>query len=70
MIENFAFGNLLGDGSGRVGHQEPDRDDQVVVLLGQRRQVRDVVGGGLRRQDAALDAELLLGSLQARTRDG
>ena len=62
MIANFVSGNLLGDLLGRVGHQEADRDDEVVLLLGQRGQVRHVVGVGLRDQHAAFDAELALGA--------
>ncbi len=47
-----------------LGHEEADADDQVVALACRRRQVRDVVGGLLRDEDAALDAELLLRVLE------
>ena len=43
----------------------PDADDQVVSLPGERRHVGDVVGSGLRLDHATLDAELLLGPLEA-----
>jgi len=36
-------GQLARDRVGGVAHEEADRDDQVELLLGQRRQVRDVV---------------------------
>ena len=36
-------GELLGDGLHRLGHQEADADHDVVLLLGQRGQVRHVV---------------------------
>ena len=58
-------GELLGDGLHRLGHQEADADHDVVLLLGERGQVRHVVRVGLRRQGAALDAELGLGPLEA-----
>src|SRR4051812_7965997 len=58
-------GELRGHGVERVGHEETDADDEVVLLLGQRREVRDVVGVGLRDEDAAGDAELLDGVLEA-----
>src|SRR5215216_640534 len=56
---------LLGDGLHRLGHQEADADDEVVLLLGQGREVRHVVRVLARRQNAALDAELRLGPLEA-----
>src|SRR5215210_931027 len=62
-------GELLGDGLHRLGHQEADADHHVVLLLGERREVRDVVRVGLRRQRAALDAELGLGPLEALVRE-
>ena len=67
-IANFDVRELLGDGVGRVRHQEADGDDQVVALLRQGRQVRHVVGARARRQDPALDVELLLGAQQADVR--
>ena len=45
----------------RVLHEEPDGDDQVVVLLRERRQVRNVVFLLLRLDDLRLEAEVLLG---------
>src|SRR3954452_18177181 len=56
---------LLRDRGDRVGHEEADPDHEVVLLLGERREVGDVVGVGLRDQGAALDPELLLGVLEA-----
>ena len=56
---------LLGDRRHGVGHEEAVADDQVVLLLGERRQVRDVVRVLLGDQHAARDAELLDGVLQA-----
>src|SRR3954471_2016773 len=56
---------LLRDRRDRVGHEEADPDHEVVLLLGKRREVRDVVGVGLRDQGAALDPELLLRVLEA-----
>src|SRR5215207_1773710 len=58
-------GELLGDGLHRLGHEEADADHDVVLLLGQRGQVRHVVRVGLRRQGAPLDPELGLGPLEA-----
>ena len=58
----------LRDGRHLVGHQEPDADDEVVAPR-PRREVRDVVGGALREEDAAVDAQLLLGVLQALVRE-
>src|SRR3954447_4744095 len=60
--------DLLRDGRDRVGHQEAVADDEVVLLLRQRRQVRDVVGVLLGDQDPAVDPELLDGALQALVR--
>src|SRR5215212_1763718 len=50
---------LLGDRGHCVGHEEADADHDVVLLLGERAQVRHVVGVLRRGEDAALDAELL-----------
>src|ERR671923_198559 len=47
-----------------VGHQEAVADDEVVLLLGQRREVRDVVRVLLGHQHAALDPEILDGPLE------
>jgi hypothetical protein len=58
-------GEALGHRVHRVGHEEPDPEHQVVLLLGQRGEVRHVVRVRLRGDDAALDAELLLRVLQA-----
>ena len=56
---------LAGDRGGRLAHEEADRDAQVVLLLGERRQVRDVVAVRLGDQHATLDAEVGLGVLEA-----
>ena len=53
----------------RVALREADADDQVVVLADERRHVRDVVGGGRGLEDATLDAELPLGSLETVVRE-
>ena len=53
----------------RVRHQEADGDHEVVVLLRERGQVRDVVGLRLRDHDPALDAELALGALEPLVRE-
>ena len=58
-------GELPGDGLDRLGHQEADADHDVVLLLGERGQVRHVVRVLAGRQHAALDAELRLGPLEA-----
>src|SRR5215208_335403 len=58
-------GELLGDGLDRLGHQEADADHEVVLLLGERGQVRHVVRVLRRGQCAAVDAELCLGPLEA-----
>src|SRR6188472_980774 len=58
----------LRDGRKLVGHQEPDADDDVVAPR-PGREVRDVVGRALREEDASLDAQLLLGVLQALVRE-
>ena len=55
---------LRRDACDRVAHQETDGDDEVVALLGGRREVRDVVGGALRDQRAALDPVLRLRLLE------
>ena len=64
MIAKFDLRELLGDRLDRLRHQEADTDDQVVVLLRERREVRHVVGVGARDEHASLDAELLLGALE------
>src|SRR3954454_5028093 len=51
-----------------VGHEEAVADDEVVLLLRQRRQVRDVVRVLLRHEHATVDAELLDGALEALVR--
>src|SRR5690349_14241706 len=56
---------LVGDGLHRLGHQEADADHEVVLLLRQRREVRHVVRVLRRRDGATLDAQLLLGPLEA-----
>ena len=56
---------LRRDAGDRVAHQEPDGDHEVVALLGGRREIRDVVGGALRDQRAALDPVLRLRLLEA-----
>ena len=58
----------LGDRCELVAHQEADPEDEVVALACRRGQVRDVVPGRLRDEDAALDAELGLGPLEALVR--
>src|SRR5215212_5853939 len=58
-------GELVGDRLHRLGHQEADADDEVVLLLRQRGQVRHVVRVLGRREHAALDAQLRLGPLEA-----
>jgi hypothetical protein len=55
---------FLPNGVDCVRHQEADADHQVVVLLGQRRQVRDVVGVRVRLEHLAGDAELILRALE------
>src|SRR4051812_5753437 len=60
---------LLGDRRDGVGHQEAVADDQVVLLLGERRKVRDVVGVLLGDQHAALDPQLLDRALEALVRE-
>ena len=65
MIANFCCGNFLATVSIASAIRKPTAMIEVVLLLGQRRQVRDVVGVRLRDQHAALDAELLFGVLQA-----
>ena len=52
----------LRDGRHLIRHQEPDADDEVVAPR-PGREVRDVVGRALREEDAAVDAQLLLGVL-------
>ena len=69
MIANFVFGNRFATVRDRVGHQEADRDDQVVALTCRRRQVRDVVGVALRDEDAPCDAELPLRVLETLVRE-
>ncbi len=64
MIAKCVFGNSLATLRDRGGLVEPDRDDEVGVLAGGGRKVRDV---GLRRRrliDIAPDSELLLGPFQ------
>src|ERR671918_124715 len=48
-----------------LGHEEADRDDQVEALVGERREVRDVVRVRLGLQHPDLDAELLRRLLEA-----
>src|SRR3954451_20681023 len=63
LLRELLRGRLDG-----VGHEEAVADDQVVLLRGERRQVRDVVRVLLGDQDAAVDAELLDGALEALVR--
>ena len=49
----------------RVRHQEPDPHHEVEVLLGEARQVRDVVRVLMRLEHAPAHAELLLRTQQA-----
>jgi hypothetical protein len=48
-----------------VGHQETDADHEVVALLGEAREIGDVIRVRLRQQHPAVDAELALGALEA-----
>ena len=68
MIAKFASGNRC-DRLDRVRHQEADADDEVVVLLGEawRGSARSRRSSARRRR--ALDAELLLGMLEALVRE-
>ena len=56
---------LRRHGRHRVAHQEADGDDEVIALLGRRREIGDVVRGALRDQRPAIDAVLRLRLLQA-----
>ena len=60
---------LLRDGVQRVRHQEADGDHEVVLRLGEAREVRDVVGVGARDDDASLRPELALRLLEALVRE-
>ncbi len=62
-------GEAVGHGLDRFGHQEADADHDVVVLLGECGEVRDVVRVRARDDDASLDAELVLGPLQPLVRE-
>ncbi len=64
-IAKLRLGEALRGGRDRVALGEADPDDQVEALPRERRHVRDVVGGGLRLDDAARDPELALGPLEA-----
>ena len=56
---------LLRHLADRVALREADADHKVVALSGQRRHVRDVVGGGRGLDHASFDGELLLRPLDA-----
>ena len=57
--------HLGRDGVRRVRHEEADRDDQVELLLSERRQVRDVVTLLLRDEHPLLDPQLVGRALDA-----
>jgi hypothetical protein len=69
MITNFLSGNVFAAVAIASPLREADADDHVVPLARERRHVRDVVGGGARLDDAALDPELLLRALQPLVRE-
>ena len=56
---------LLRNRGHRLDLGEADADHQVVALLGERAQVRDVVRRRLRLDDTRLDAEVLCRALQS-----
>ena len=60
-----ALGNLRD----RVGHQEADADHEPAPVPRSAGQVRDVVAAGLRDEDRAVDAELLLRNVETLVRE-
>ena len=68
MIAKCTFGYFVRDLLERGGHQEADRDHELVAGLREPSEVRDVVRAGVRLQHRALDSELRLGLEQARRR--
>ena len=59
----------LRRGGDRVALGEADADDQVVALARERDHVRDVLGGRRRLDDAALDPEIVLRTLEPLVRE-
>src|SRR5205823_2576522 len=53
-------GEVAGDRSDRLGHQEADPNDQVIAARGVGRQVGNVLGAHMGLGDVALDAKLAL----------
>ena len=53
-------GEVAGDRSDRLGHQEADPNDQVITARGVVRQVGNVFGAHMGLGDVALDAKLIL----------
>ena len=79
-VDRVAHDRVVDDRELRVGalrgelpdgrrHQEADRDDDVEVVVAEVRQVRDVVGLGLRLLHLEGDAELVLGLRRALERE-